>query len=170
MALILAAGSILEPYSGLLVWKAVFFTIFLIILWWKGWPVITSALATREKTIEDSITRAERALAEAKQIQADNEVARREAEQDARRILAEARESAERLRAEEIDKTRAQLQQMQEAARAEIESEKQGALGELRREVADLAIQAAEKIIRTDMDENRQRTLVEQFIADLPKN
>lgn len=169
MQLFLAA-SLLEPYSGLLIWKLVFFLIFLALLSKFAWGPITSALATREQTIDDSIQRAERALAEAKQIQADNETARREAEQDARRILTESRESAERLRAEEIDKTRAQLQQMQDAARAEIESEKQGALEALRAEVADLAIQAAEKIIRTDMDETRQRSLVEQFISDLPKN
>ncbi len=59
---------------------------------------------------------------------------------------------------------------MQEGARADIELQKQQALGELRDEVASLAVGAAEKILRENLDETRQRRLVDQFIADLPQN
>jgi F-type H+-transporting ATPase subunit b len=59
---------------------------------------------------------------------------------------------------------------MQEQAQAEIEREKQGALQELRDEVADLAIDAAGKILREDIDSKRQRELVDDFIGDLPTN
>jgi F-type H+-transporting ATPase subunit b len=59
---------------------------------------------------------------------------------------------------------------MQEQAQAEIEREKQGALQELRDEVADLAIDAASKILREDIDSQRQRKLVDDFIGDLPTN
>jgi F-type H+-transporting ATPase subunit b len=59
---------------------------------------------------------------------------------------------------------------MQEQAQAEIEREKQGALQELRDEVADLAIDAAEKILREDIDSKRQRELVDDFIGELPAN
>jgi len=59
---------------------------------------------------------------------------------------------------------------MQEQARAEIEREKQGALQELRDEVADLAVQAASKIVKEDLDGQRQRKLVSDFIEDLPQN
>ena len=37
-------------------------------------------------------------------------------------------------------------------------------------EVADLAIQAAEKILSENLDDNRQRRLVDDFIDDLPRN
>ena len=114
--------------------------------------------------------RAEKALAEARQIQSDNEKARREAEQEAQRILRDAREASERLRAEELDKTKEQIRQSQELAQAEIEREKQSALDQLRTEVAELAIQAAGKILKENMDGDRQRKLVDQFIDNLPKN
>ena len=170
MALILAAGSILEPYAGLIFWKALAFLIFLFILGRFAWPAIVGALQEREDNIQTSLDKAEQALAEARQIQADNQKARREAEQEAQRLLRESREAAEQLRAEEIDKTRAQIQQMQAQAQAEIEREKEGALDALRAEVADLAIQAAEKILSENLDATRQRRLVTDFISQLPKN
>ena len=154
---------LLAPNAGLVFWTAVTFGIVLFLLWRYAWGPIARALEEREDNISSSIQRAEKALAEAKQVQADNQKARREAER-------EARDSAEALREEEVEKTRAKIRQMQEQAQAEIEREKQGALEELREEVADLAIQAASKILKEDLDQDRQRRLVDDFIDDLPTN
>lgn len=162
--------SLLQPNAGIFFWTLVVFLVVLGLLWKFAWGPITSALEKREETIDSSIRRAEEALAEAKEIQADNERARRESEQQAQQILRDARESADRLRQEQIDETRTQIQRMQEQARAEIEREKQGALNEMRTEVADLAIQAAEKILSETMDETRQRKLVGDFLDRLPQN
>lgn len=164
------AQSLLSPNVGLIFWIVVAFSILLFLLSKYAWGPITSALAEREETIETSLTRAEKALAEAKQLAADNEKARREAELEAQKIMREAREAAEAARAEQAEKTRQQIRQMQATAEAEIEREKQQALAELRAEVADLAIQAAEKILHENLDASRQKKLVDDFISDLPKN
>lgn len=166
----LLAANLLSPNVGLIIWIAITFGLLLILLRKFAWGPITSALDERENRIQDSMDQAERALAEAKKVQADNTKARREAEADAQRLLREAREEAERLRGEEVGKTREKIQEMQENAQAEIEREKQSALADLRKEVADLAIQAAEKILSENLDDNRQRKLVDDFIDDLPRN
>ncbi len=170
LALETPTPSLLQPNVGIFAWTLLVFLIVLGLLWKFAWGPITTALEKRETTIDSSIRRAEEALAEAKTIQADNQKARREAEQEAQRVLREARESADQLRQEELDKTRDQIRRMQEQARAEIEREKQGALEELRSEVADLAIQAAEKILGENMNDSRQRKLVGDFLDRLPKN
>lgn len=164
------AASLLSPNVGLIFWITLTFLILLLVLRKFAWGPITKALTEREAKIDDSIKSAERALAEARKIQADNEAARRESEAEAQRILREARETAERLRSEEVDKTRSQIQKMQEQAQAEIEREKQGALTELRGEVANLAIIAAEKILEENLDDDRQQKLVKDFLEDLPAN
>lgn len=163
------AQSLLEPNAGLIVWKTIAFAILLWLLYKFAWGPITSALKERETRIDESMQRAEKALEEAREIQAENEKARREAEKEAQRILREARESAEALRKEEIEKTRARIEQMQKQAQAEIERQKQGALEELRGEIIDLAIEAASKVVREDLDESRQRRLVDDFIDGLPQ-
>lgn len=166
----LLAANLLSPNVGLIIWIALTFGLLLILLRKFAWGPITSALDERENRIQDSMDQAERALAEAKKVQADNTKARRESEAEAQRLLREAREEAERLRSEEVGKTREKIQELQENAQAEIEREKQSALADLRREVADLAIQAAEKILSENLDDNRQRKLVDDFIDDLPLN
>jgi F-type H+-transporting ATPase subunit b len=169
MNMILAAD-LLAPNFGLVIWITLVFLALLFVLRRYAWGPITSALEDRERTIDESIQRAEQALAEARQLQADNERARREAELDAQRLLRAAREQADHLRHEEVQKTREQIQQMRDQAQAEIEREKDTALDALRAEVADLAIQAAEKILQENLDAPRQRRLVENFIDELPKN
>ena len=162
--------SLLEPNFGLVFWTTVVFLVVLGILWKYAWGPITEALDHREEHIDESLQRAEVALAEAKKVQSENTKARREAEQEAQRILHEARDQAEELREEERQKTRDQIQHMQEQAQKEIEREKESALDDLRDEVAVLAIQAAEKILRENLDDSRQRRLIDDFINDLPRN
>ncbi len=166
----LFAANLLAPDLGLIVWITLTFLILLGLLRKFAWGPITSALNERESKISESMEQAEKALAEAKQLQADNDKARREAEAQAQSILREAREEADRLRGEEVDKTRVQIQTMQESAQAEIEREKQSALDSLRQEVADLAVSAAEKILRENLDADRQKKIVNDFLSDLPKN
>ena len=55
---------------------------------------------------------------------------------------------------------------MRVRASEEIVAEKQRALGELRSEVADLALQAAGRVVGETMTDQRQRRLVEEFLAD----
>jgi F-type H+-transporting ATPase subunit b len=54
---------------------------------------------------------------------------------------------------------------MRERATGEIEAEKQRAIAELRGEVADLALAAAGRVVGESMTDQRQRRLVEEFLA-----
>ncbi len=135
-----------------------------------AWGPISKALEDRERNIEDSLSQAEKALAEAKAIQADNEKARRQAEAQATQILREAREAAERTAADLRAQADQRIADRLASAEADIERQKQSALGELRAEVAGLAITAAEKILREKLDATEQRRLVDQFIDTLPRN
>lgn len=164
------AVDLLAPNAGLIFWMALVFGLFFFLLSKFAWGPITSALSEREQTIESSIRRAEAALAEAKQLQADNEKARREAEAEAQRILREAREAADAARTEALDKERQQIAHLREQFKAEMEREKAQIKNELRTEVADLAIQAAERILRENLNAERQERLVNDFIAGLPAN
>lgn len=161
---------IISPNAGLAFWLVIIFLILLWVLRKYAWKPITDALTIREQTIEESIARAEKALAEAKAIAADNEKARREGEMEAQRIVRDAREASEQLRQAEMDRTREQIARMQSQATEEIDREKQHALEALRTEVADLAIRAAELVIKEKMDDATHRKMVDSFIGDLERN
>lgn len=169
MTALFIAG-LLNVDQGLAFWTVVLFLIVMFILKKYAWKPIVSALQERERTIQNSIERAENALAEAKQLQADNDKVRRDAEIEAQRIVREAREAADTVKVGEVEKTKAQIKQMQVQAQAEIEREKQSALQALRAEVAGLVITAAEKVVKEKLDSPKQRELVNSFIDNISKN
>ena len=169
MLSLLAAG-LLSPELGLAFWVVLAFLLLLGLLGKFAWPAILGGLKERESTIEESMTRAERALAEARQLQSDTDAQRQEAGRQAQTILREARESAAQMRDADVERTKGEIAAMQAKALAEIEQQKTNALAELRSEVAALAIGAAEKILGEQIDSAKQSQLVDRFIAEMPRN
>ncbi len=115
------ASGLLSPNPGLFFWTFVVFVLLLFILSKFAWRPITASLGERERTIDESIRRAENALAEARQLQADNEAARRDAEAQARKLLSDANEAADRVRADRKVELDAELAARRQQAEAELD-------------------------------------------------
>lgn len=169
MTLFLAVN-LLAPNAGLAFWMALVFLTLLLLLSKFAWGPMIAGLAEREQNIDQALRESERARAEAQQLLADNEKVRREAEAEATRILREAREAAEASRNEAIEREREQVARLREQFQEEMAREKEQIKQELRTEVAALAVQAAEKILRAEVDQQQQQRLVNDFLAELPKN
>ena len=69
-------------------------------------------------------------------------------------------------RDEILAQARTDAEAVTERAREEITAEKEKAMAELRAQVADLALEAAGKLVRSDMNATTQRRLVEEFLAE----
>ena len=72
---------------------------------------------------------------------------------------------AEKMRADMIEQTRKEQQDMLDRARREIEAEKDKAIAQLRREAVDLAIAGASKVIEQNLESQKNRQLVESYLA-----
>lgn len=162
-------GAILNFNSGFAIWVSITLIIFLAVMGKYAVPLIMNALSEREQRIKDSLESAEKALAKAEKISKDNKKALREAEVKAQKIRKEALEDAEVLRNEKIEKAKKDAAKILEDARNTIQQEKKRALTELRNEVADLAVRSATMIIHSELDEKKNKKLVDSFIDDLPK-
>ena len=160
----------LELNPGLTIWTIITFVALLLILRAVAWKPIIGALTARETGIRESMERAEHARQEAERMIAEHNTRLAKADEEARRILIEAREAAERLKSEFADKTRKEAERLMEYAHAEIERSRRAAQMQLQTEVASLAIKAAEQILRETLDASRQKTITDRIIADLPKN
>lgn len=170
--LLLAAGGggILSFNGGFALWVALTLILFLWAMNKYAVPLIMDSLSEREDRIKESLESAEKALARAEQISQDNEKALREAEIKAQKIRKEAIEDAEMLRAERIEKSKEEAAQILEQARNTIEQEKKRALLELREEVAILAVRSASQILDSELDEEKNSKLVNNFISNITKN
>ncbi len=170
MFFIAAGGGILSFNTGFAIWVLISMLVFLFVMGKYAVPPILQALNDREQRIKDSLESAEKAIAKAERISEDNKKALKEAEVKAQKIRKEAIEEAEMLRAERIGKAQKDASKLLEDARKTIEQEKKQALSELRNEVAELAVKSASMIIGEELDQDKNKKLVDKFIGDLSKN
>lgn len=161
------AQGLLDVDFGLFFWVLITFLLFLFLISKFAWKPILTALGDREKAIKESLDAAQKAKNDAEQISRDNEKALKEAESISQKIRKEALEEAETLRADRMEKAKAEADKLLEQARSTIDQEKKQALIELREEVARLAIHAASLILDEELDEKRNKKIVDRYIKDL---
>jgi F-type H+-transporting ATPase subunit b len=142
------------------------FLLFALILYLAFGKQVSGMLASRRERIEQGIRDAEQARKDRESAEQERLAALTEARREANDILARAQKVAQETRDADIVATREELERMRVRATDEIAAEKQRALAELRGEVADRALQAAGRVVGETMTDQRQRRLVEEFLAD----
>jgi F-type H+-transporting ATPase subunit b len=142
------------------------FVVFLVLMWQFAFKPVAGMLADRKARIEQGLRDAEQARKDRESAEQERLAALAEARREANDILARAQKVAQETRDADIAATREELERMRTRASDEIAAEKSRALAELRSEVADLALQAAGRVVRESMNDQRQRRLVEEFLAD----
>lgn len=121
----------------------------------------------RQARISKGLEDAEAAARDRELARAERDAALAEARKEAAEMLARANKIADDTRNEILASAKADAEQVTERAREEINAEKERAMAELRAEVADLALAAAGKLVRREMDTETQRSLVEEFLAEV---
>ena len=124
----------------------------------------------RSSKIEKGLEDAEAAARDRELARAEREAAVSEARKEAAAMIARANKIAEDTRNEILTEARTEAEKTTARAREEITAEKERAMAELRAEVAQLALDAAGKLIRANMDATTQRRLVEEFLAEVPSD
>jgi F-type H+-transporting ATPase subunit b len=142
------------------------FLLFMAILYVFALRPVSRMLDERRAKIEQGLRDAEQARKDREASSAERLAALNEARRESNEILARAQKLAQETRDADIAATREELDRMRERASAEIEAEKQRALADLRSEVADLALMAASKVIGNSMTDDRQRRLIQEFLAE----
>jgi F-type H+-transporting ATPase subunit b len=157
----------MRPDTGLMVWTLVIFVVLMLVLSRYAFGPITAAVEAREKALEDAIEGAKRDREAAAKLLQEHQAAIDAARGEAQKIIAEGRAVGEKMRADMIEATRKEQQDMLERARREIESEKDKAIMQLRREAVDLALAGASKVIEQNLESQKNRQLVENYLASI---
>jgi len=161
-------GGLADVNLGLTIWTIVLFALFAAVLAKFGWGPLLRAVEEREKSIRDAIEGAQKANSEAQALVAQHREALAQARREREEIIKQAIAEAQQMRTELMTQARADAEHLLQKAREQIEREKRTALQEIRAQVADLAIEAASKIVASSLTPEAQRKLVEDFIAKLP--
>ena len=154
---------------NLMLWTLVIFLILFYILKRWAFPAILGAVEKREQALQEALESARKDREEAQRLLEEQRRRIEEVRSDAQRIIADGRAVAEKMRADLIDQTHQEQQPMLESARRQIETEKERAVAQLRREAVNLAIAGASKVIEQNLDDSKNRQLLESYLASLPQ-
>jgi F-type H+-transporting ATPase subunit b len=146
------------------------FIVFLLFAWILkrlAWGPLLSTIEAREKAIREEVEGAARANAEAAQLLEKHKELVRDAGREREELLKRTRSEAEQIRSDLSARARSEADQILERAKEEISRERDAAITALRAQVADVAIEAAAKIVESSLTREAQKKLVDEFVASL---
>jgi F-type H+-transporting ATPase subunit b len=153
--------------TDLALWTLFVFLILFGFLSYFAWPQIAAALDERERKITDNIAASEARLVDAQRVLAEHEAKLAATAGEVRELLDEARRDADHTR-KKIEAAGHQAAQ-DELARAlrEIERAKDGAIQELAVASANVAVDLAGKLIRTQITAEQNNELIHDAMTKL---
>ena len=142
------------------------FVFFAVLLYWLFGAPLTRMLKERRERVEQGLADAEQARKDRESAESERVATLQEARREANEIISRAQKVAQDARDADIAATKAELERLRERATAEIDAEKQRAITELRGEVTNLALAAAGRVVGETLNADRERRLVQEFLAE----
>ena len=142
---------LITPGLGLIFWMTTSFLLVFFLLKKFAWGPILGMIKDREKTIEEALRKAEIAKEDMKLFQSQSEKLMNEAKIERDNLLKDARELRDATINEAKAKASIEADKILAAARIEIESEKNQAISEIKKQVATLSVEIAEKILKSEL-------------------
>ena len=158
--------SLLTPDSGLLFWMLISFGIVVFVLAKFGFPIILKMVEERTNFIEESLLKAEKARTELDSVKAEAELILEKARNEHQQIMNEASQLREALIQEAKTKAIGEADKIIENARLQIQNEKDDAIRDIRKQVAGLSVDIAEKVLRNKLDKKEEQFGMIQRLID----
>jgi F-type H+-transporting ATPase subunit b len=161
------SGGLMSLQYNLMFWTLLIFIVLFFLLSKFAFGPITAAVEAREKALEEAVDAAKRDREAAAALLAEHRAQIEAARGEAQKFIADARAVAEKMRADLLEQTRNEQHDMLNRARMEIDRERERAIAELRKQAVDLALAGASKVIEQNLESERNRKLVESYLASI---
>ncbi len=135
-----------------------------------GFPVITKMVEERKQFIDDSLRKAHEASERLENIKQEGEAILQEAREKQAQMLKEATETRDAIVEKAQEKAREEGARLLGEAKAEIEQEKQAAIADIRKQVAALSVEIAEKVLKQNLQGDKaQMDFINRMLDDVEK-
>ncbi|HWG04542.1 MAG TPA: F0F1 ATP synthase subunit B [Beijerinckiaceae bacterium] len=151
------------------IWIAIAFVLVVIVAWRPLKARLQSMLDERAVQIGKELDAAQRLREEAERTLADYQQKQRDALAQAEEILAHAKVEAKAIGERAKRDLAAAIERRRKMATDRIALEEQKAVADVRNLAVDIAVAASRHILAQNLDDNRRGALVDQAIADLPR-
>ena len=156
---------LLKINPSTLILSIINFIILFLILKHFFFKKVEAIIDERENLINEKLDYAEEESEKARMIAIENERILKSAREEGKLITEKHKEKAEKIYEEIISDANKEAKKMIERAKIEINREKEKAQDELKRESIDLAIELSKKVIEQNIDEGKNRELIDEFIT-----
>lgn len=157
----------LSPDASMVLLTWITFFLLLAILHKFAWKPILANLDAREERIRRSLEEADKVKEDLQRINQTRDQVLGEAEVRAKEILDQSRKAAAEAAKIIQHKAREEGQILLENARREIQEEKEKAQADLRQESAHIAIRLAGKLLEENLDNEKNRRLINEYIKEI---
>ncbi|MDR2953919.1 MAG: F0F1 ATP synthase subunit B [Prevotella sp.] len=158
---------LLQPESGLLFWMLLSFGIVFFVLAKFGFPVITKMVDERKNYIQDSLDAAQKANEQLASIKEQSDAILASAKTEQAKILKDAADTRERIVNEAREQAKIAGAKEMEEIRKQIQAEKDQAIRDIRRQVAELSVDVAEKVLRDSLkDSKAQMSMIDRLVDE----
>lgn len=160
--------SLITPDFGLLFWMTIVFLIVLGIVSKFGFKVIVKMVNDRKDYIDSSLQKAHEANKKLANIKVESDALLQEARERQAVILKEAAATRDAIVEKAQDKAHEESNRLLTEAKVEIENQRQAAVSDIRKQVATLSVEIAEKVLREKLgDEKTQMDLIERMLDEI---
>ena len=159
-------GGLINIDKSLII-QAINFVILLFVLHRFLYKPLLATMEERSNAIKKSLDEAQAARAEAARQQEENAARLKAAYVEAAAIREQALKEAGEEQRRLVEAARAESQRMMDAAKSQLDADVRRAREELRREVSELAVGIAEKLVRKSLRDDDHRRIVDDAIARL---
>ena len=128
-------------------------------------PVL-KMLENRQAKIRESMEQAEKIRQETARSEEEIKAHLEKARKEGQGVIAQATQIGERLKEEAKQGARQEAESLIAKARSEIQRERDKSIEELRAEFADIAILAAEKVIKETLDKKKHRKIIDEVLKE----
>ena len=159
---------LLTPDPGLMFWMIIVFGVVFFVLAKYGFPAIIGMVEDRKAYIDDSLKAAREANEQLANVKAEGEKVLAQAREEQARILNEASATRDRIIKDAQERAMLEGQRLMDEMKKQIETEKESAIRDIRRQVAVLSVDIAEKIMRSKLaDEKEQMELIDRMLDEM---
>ena len=141
------------------------FIILLAILKYFFFEKVEAIINERENHISDKLDETEEELEKARMLAIENERIIKNAKQEGKLITEEYKQKAEKIYEEIIHEANKESSLILERAKIEINREKEKVEYQLKKEAIDLALELSKKVIENNIDEDKNRALIDDFLT-----
>ena len=152
---------------GLYIWTIITFLLLFYVLAKFAWKPLLSMLEERENLIKRSLSDAETAREELQKINLESEAIITKARTEAQSILSDGKAAAEKIKDDTVAKAREEASKIRKEAKQQIKAEKDRAISDIKKEVVDLSLNVAEKLIKKNISEKDNTSLIEESLEKI---